>query len=225
MSETINKLTPEDFGQNFDPTLFSDWKKSVEAHEKAGLVNIVLYLIGFVALVSLKDIVGLVLFFGFAFVGLGISIPKRNKRKRFERELRISNSDLKAAIAKSRDRPKQATVSTDKVKETPEPATTAKKCQRCNKTVLTRNEFASELNEMGMRIDASGNITADGAFKGYGALQDAQARVAKMEGDKAIQCKSCGNVYCVDCLAKHAPRHRTSGGKACFSCGGSLQEI
>jgi len=101
----------------------------------------------------------------------------------------------------------------------------SQKCQRCSKTVLKRSDFTAELSKMGLKLDAGGNITVSGAFSGYGALQNLQQKVAKMEGDKAIQCKSCGKVYCVDCLAIYAPQHPTSGGKACFSCRGSLQEI
>jgi hypothetical protein len=99
------------------------------------------------------------------------------------------------------------------------------KCERCRKTVLMSAEFEAELNKMGMRLGPGGNITMSGVFSGYGSMQSMQDKVAKMEGDKAIQCKSCGKVYCVDCLAKYAPMHRTSGGKACFACGGGLQEI
>ena len=98
-------------------------------------------------------------------------------------------------------------------------------CQKCKKTVLNRDNFVSELSKMGCRLDYSGNITISGAFSGYSALEDAQYKIAQMEGDKAIQCKSCGKIYCVDCLSRYAPMHNTSGGKACFSCGGSLQEI
>lgn len=99
------------------------------------------------------------------------------------------------------------------------------KCERCKKIALSRNEFAAELNKMGMRLGPDGNITMSGAFYGYSAMENMQNKAAKLEGDKAIQCKSCGKIYCVDCLAKYAPMHPTSGGKACFSCGGSLQEI
>ena len=98
-------------------------------------------------------------------------------------------------------------------------------CKRCFKTVLKRSEFTSELSKMGLTLGAGGNITVSGAFSGYGSLQNVQQKVAKMEGDKAIQCKSCGTVYCIDCLAHYAPQHPTSGGKACFTCRGSLQEI
>ena len=98
-------------------------------------------------------------------------------------------------------------------------------CQRCKKAVLSREKFVSEINKMGFNLDSRGNITVSGAFRGYTTLQDAQYKVAQMEGDKAIQCKSCGKIYCVDCLSRYAPTHNTSGGKACFSCRGSLQEI
>jgi len=99
------------------------------------------------------------------------------------------------------------------------------KCERCKKTVLKRNEFISKLNSMGLNLDSRGNVSASGVFAGYGALQTAQQKVAQLEGDKAIQCKSCSRVYCLDCLVKYASANAQSGGKACFSCGGSLQEM
>jgi len=104
-------------------------------------------------------------------------------------------------------------------------STSQLKCQRCSTVVIKRSEFTSELGKMGLSIDAGGNITLSGAFNGHINLQNIQQMVAKMEGGKAIKCKICGKVYCLDCLANAAPQHPTSGGKACFSCRGSLYEI
>lgn len=103
-------------------------------------------------------------------------------------------------------------------------------CARCQNPVLTKEKFVAELSGMGMTLAPDGvNITFSGAFRSYGSLEDFQsasaARLQKLEGMKAIQCISCGKIYCVDCLARFAPAHRTSGGKACFSCGGALREI
>ena len=36
-----------------------------------------------------------------------------------------------------------------------------------------------------------------------------------MAGDKATQCKSCGKIYCIDCLTKYAS-HYIYSGKALF---------
>lgn len=98
-------------------------------------------------------------------------------------------------------------------------------CKRCGKKVLTHTEFTAKLNAMGLNLNPGGNITASGVFNGYGELQNMQQTVAQMESDKAIQCKSCGKIYCVDCLAKYAPLNVMSGGKMCPSCGGSFKEI
>lgn len=103
-------------------------------------------------------------------------------------------------------------------------------CTRCKKPVLTKEKFVAELSGMGMTLAPDGvNIVFSGTFRGYDSLEDFQsasaARLQELEGMKAIQCISCGKIYCVDCLARFAPAHRTSGGKACFSCGGALREI
>ena len=106
MSKIINQLTPEDFGKSFDSELFSKWKKSVEEHEKAGLINIVLYLIGLAALIVISGLVGIVLFFGFAISGIAIALPKQKKRKGYQRELGITNAELKEAINQCRNQTK-----------------------------------------------------------------------------------------------------------------------
>ena len=103
-------------------------------------------------------------------------------------------------------------------------------CGRCQKPVLTKEKFVAELREMGMTLAPDGtNISFSGTFRGHDSMENyesvATARLQKLEGMKAIQCVSCGKVYCVDCLSRFAPAHHTSGGKACFSCGGALKEI
>lgn len=94
----ISQLSPEDFGQSFDPELFSEWKKSVAEHEKAGMINIVLYLVGLALLILLGGLVGLGLFFGIAFTGIAIATSKKRKRREYERKLGISNSNIRQAI-------------------------------------------------------------------------------------------------------------------------------
>ena len=109
MSKIINQLTSEDFGKSFDESLFSEWKKSAEAHEKASTIMLIFYFIGFAFLIFLNTnapLFALGLFFLFAFVGLGIGLPKLNKRKKYQRQLGITNRDVKAAIAKCRNRTK-----------------------------------------------------------------------------------------------------------------------
>ena len=106
MSKIINSLTPEDFGKSFDMGAFSEWKKVVEEHERASGIMLTLYAIGFVSLMLLGGLVGIVLFFVFSFTGLGIGFPKFNKRKTHQKQLGISNSDLRNAIAAAKKRMK-----------------------------------------------------------------------------------------------------------------------
>ena len=105
MSKTVNQLSPEDFGKTFDPALFAEWKKSVEAHEQAGLINIVLYFVGFAVMAILfGNILGVVCFFALAFIGIAIALPKQKQRNEFQKKLGISNSEFKEAIKKYRYR-------------------------------------------------------------------------------------------------------------------------
>ena len=107
MSKIIDQLTPGDFRRSFDPVLFSEWKKSVEAHEKAGLINIILYVIGFVALVlfhKTEPFTGLILFFGLSISGIAIALPKLRKRKEYQRKLGITNNELKEVIKRYNNR-------------------------------------------------------------------------------------------------------------------------
>ena len=100
MSKAINQLTPEDFGKDFDAMLFSEWKKSVEDHERAGLINIALYLVGLATLIILGGLVGVASLFIFMFIAIGITIPKMSKRKKIERELGITNKEVRTVIVK-----------------------------------------------------------------------------------------------------------------------------
>ncbi|MCL2660634.1 MAG: hypothetical protein FWD64_08975 [Acidobacteriaceae bacterium] len=106
MSQIVDQLTSEDFGKTFDAALFSEWKKSVAAHEKASVINIVLFLAGMAALVFIGALVGLGLFFILAFAGLGISLPKWKKRRDCQLALGVSNSDIRQAVTKCRARTK-----------------------------------------------------------------------------------------------------------------------
>jgi len=107
MSKIINNLTPEDFGKSFDMASFSEWKKRVEEHEKASVIMLTLYFIGFACMMLLfGNIIGVALFFLFAFIGLGIGLPKFNKRRKLQKQLGISASELRNAIANAKKRMK-----------------------------------------------------------------------------------------------------------------------
>ncbi|MDR3286482.1 MAG: hypothetical protein LBT27_03465 [Prevotellaceae bacterium] len=106
MSKIIDNLLPEDFGKSFDATLFAEWKKSANEHEQAGITSVILWFIGFAALLLLGGLVGLGIFFILMFVALGISLPKQNKRKKYQNQLGISNKDFRTAIAAAKKRTK-----------------------------------------------------------------------------------------------------------------------
>ena len=108
MSKIINSLTREDFGKSFDMALFSEWKKSVDEHEKASTIMLILSFIGLACLLLIKDnpIAALGLFFLSSFIGIGIGLPKFNKRRKIQRQLGISNKELVKTIADVKKRMK-----------------------------------------------------------------------------------------------------------------------
>jgi hypothetical protein len=101
MSKKTDKLLPEDFGKSFDMDVFHQWKQSVNAHEQASITMLILYATGFAALLLLGGLIGVGLFFILGFTGIGIALPKMNKRKNYQRQLGISNKDVLNAINKN----------------------------------------------------------------------------------------------------------------------------
>ena len=96
-------------------------------------------------------------------------------------------------------------------------------CERCGKAILSRGKFLNELNKHGLTFNQGTNsITVSGSFSGYSDVSKLQQFSKEIEQLSALKCNSCGNIYCLTCLFKEAPRHPTSGGKACFSCLGSI---
>ncbi|MDR1347153.1 MAG: hypothetical protein LBJ63_01795 [Prevotellaceae bacterium] len=106
MSKIIDKLLPEDFGKSFDMETFHKWKQSANEHEQAAIVMMILYFTGFAALLLLGGLVGIGLFFILAFIGLGIAMPKQNKRKRYQRRLGINGKDVRNAVLTAKKRMK-----------------------------------------------------------------------------------------------------------------------
>jgi hypothetical protein len=104
MSKKTDRLLPEDFGKSFDMDVFHNWKQCVNEHEQAATVMMILYFTGFAALLLLGGLVGVGLFFILAFIGLGITLPKQNKRKRFQQQLGINNKDVINAIKAAKNR-------------------------------------------------------------------------------------------------------------------------
>jgi Flp pilus assembly protein TadB len=104
VSKKTDKLLPEDFGKSFDMEVFHKWKQSVNEHEQASIIMMILYFTGFIALLLLGSLVGVALFFILAFIGLGITLPKQSKRKRYQRQLGINNKDVINALNAAKNR-------------------------------------------------------------------------------------------------------------------------
>ncbi|MDR2651693.1 MAG: hypothetical protein LBC68_05205 [Prevotellaceae bacterium] len=248
MSKITDKLLQEDFGKSFDNEVFNNWKKSINEHEQVSAIMLVLYFTGFAALLVLGGFIGIGLFFILVFIGLGITLPKASKRKRYQRQLGISNKEFGNAITNVKKRMSTDTNtekdSDEDVREAAMKKITDKTflkevarnisveghsietdmvCKRCGQRILSRNKFISELRKLGLRIDPQTNsITASGVYGNYGEIGNLQKLSMKLEDVTALKCNTCGNIYCLSCLVNYAPRHHSSGGKACFSCGGSI---
>lgn len=104
MSKIIEELSPEDFGKSFDGEVFDIWKKHMKEHEQAGVISMLLFCIGIASMWLLGGIVGLALFFILGIVGISVTAPKLSKSKRFQRQLDITDSDFKKAVAAARKR-------------------------------------------------------------------------------------------------------------------------
>ena len=108
MSKIINQLTPEDFGKTFDAATFAEWKKAMDAVTKPSfiIINMALLWAG-IGAIYLLGMIGIGLFFVLSFIAIGIAVPKQNKRKKYQRQLGITNSDVTMAVKKCRDRTSQ----------------------------------------------------------------------------------------------------------------------
>jgi len=111
-------------------------------------------------------------------------------------------------------------------------------CQRCGKTTLGTDEFFAKAEEAGLVVDRStGEVKARmGGFSMIGGMfGDVPARLEeqkrnqqeildRLENQRAFRCRSCGRIYCADCLLRHAPDH-PNGGKACPKCGNTFEVL
>jgi Flp pilus assembly protein TadB len=104
MSKITNKLLPEDFGKSFDEEVFNNWKKSINEHEQASVITMVLFFSGLASILLLGGLVGIGLFFVLAFIGLGTTLPKLSKRKEYQRQLSISMKELRDAVLAAKKR-------------------------------------------------------------------------------------------------------------------------
>ena len=105
-------------------------------------------------------------------------------------------------------------------------------CKRCSKRVLSRQQFISELaDKHSIRVDPQTLefIISGAFFGGWETVEDRkremQSIFTKVENDRGVKCNGCGKIYCYDCVINFARPHPITGGKACFSCGGSFSEL
>jgi hypothetical protein len=104
MSKIMDELLPEDFGKSFDTEVFAAWKKSVKEHEQTGISSLLLFLAGLAAMILLGGIVGVGLFFILAFIGIGISMPKKKKVTQYQKQLGINGKEIRDAITIAKKR-------------------------------------------------------------------------------------------------------------------------
>jgi hypothetical protein len=107
MSKITDSLLPEDFGKSFETSVFDDWKKSVNEHEQASTVSLILFAVGLAALLAIGGLVGVGLFFILAGIGIGISMSKQSKRNRYQKQLGITNRDFRDAVVAAKKRLKE----------------------------------------------------------------------------------------------------------------------
>jgi hypothetical protein len=104
MSKMTDRLVAKDFGKSFDEKVFDSWKRCVNEHEQAGVVSMILLAIGILLMWVLGGIVGIGLFFALSITGIVLAAPKQSKRKEYQRQLGITNSDVQKAIAAAKKR-------------------------------------------------------------------------------------------------------------------------
>lgn len=92
-------------------------------------------------------------------------------------------------------------------------AQTAITCGHCGREVFKISGLQALAEDCGMSVNSDGTV-----FANLSQRQEAD----ELEGRKGFCCSTCSNVYCGDCILKHAPGH-VNGGKACFACGGSYR--
>ena len=100
--------------------------------------------------------------------------------------------------------------------------TSTKTCQRCGNEILTDAEFRRECEAEGAVVHP---LTGKPVPKEAAGLRSLNlSRLIELENQRGFRCRSCGRVYCMDCLYNYAPAHR-NGGKACPKCGGGFEVL
>jgi hypothetical protein len=105
MSKITDKLLPEDFGKSLDEKVFRAWKKSVNEHEQTGIIWMIFFLVGPIVMIF-SFIIGFGLFFISGIIAISITASKQKERNDYQNRLRITNNDIKRAIAVAKLREK-----------------------------------------------------------------------------------------------------------------------
>lgn len=98
MANLWDRITVQDFGRPMDERLFAQWKQSVKAHAGAGKVTMILFFVGLALLLLLGGLVGVIAFFVLAIVGICQAAPKKKAAAEYQRQLGISNEELKMVL-------------------------------------------------------------------------------------------------------------------------------
>lgn len=107
MNQIINGLTPQDFNRPMDPALFAQWKDSMQASAGAGRTSLILLVAGLALMLLLGGLIGVILFFVLAIIGLVSAGPKRKALVSAQNALGLTDAELKQVIAQKRVQQKQ----------------------------------------------------------------------------------------------------------------------
>jgi len=91
-------------------------------------------------------------------------------------------------------------------------------CQRCNKSLLTRSEFAALCSQAGLEIDPKTGSHVSGTS---GVRNRDAIRLIRRTDDLGLKCNHCGHQYCQKCASKMGSPYVFAGeviGITCPNC-------
>ncbi len=100
----IEKLTPQDFGREFDIVLFSKWKSAYNDAHIQGMFNFVIIFTPPLPLFYLLGFLGTILWFILSFVCIILIITKYNKVNKLKAQLGINKQEILEAIRRCKQR-------------------------------------------------------------------------------------------------------------------------
>lgn len=99
----IEKLTPQDFGREFDLALFSEWKSAYNDAYMQGMLNFVV-VIAAPLLIYLLGLLGLILWFILGIVCIILIMKKNKKVNELNARLGINKQEILEAIRRCKQR-------------------------------------------------------------------------------------------------------------------------